>query len=418
MKRIVILFLSYTFTSYCQDTTYNHFSVDAEFGLNNPIYPMTGNYDAATLNLWHVGLGFRYAVNTKFGMRLSGGYDNFRERAGTPDFSSEYYRVSLEGVANLGNIMDFKEWTKRIGLLFHLGVGYSVLDGRLISPNHIFHGIVGFTPQIRLSQRFSINVDGSILANIYQNYTYDLLSTRDSRGIDAYLINLSVGLQYNFGRKPHADWVMTPSKNEQIENLRQRIEKLENQQRDDDGDGVVNWLDEEPGTPSGTPVDTKGRTLAPRDSDGDNIPDDVDDCPFEKGSAASKGCPERSGSLNGPDNSQEVIAMIEQSEVKFETDKAGLSPSFQQLLKAIAKVMKDNPSYKLHIMGHADDRASAEYNLNLSLERANAAKNYLVSQGISGDRVTTEGLGETKLKSPLKTVEGRAENRRVQFDVR
>lgn len=418
MKRIVILFLSYTFTSYCQDTTYNHFSVDAEFGLNNPIYPMTGGYDAATLNLWHVGLGFRYSINTKFGVRLSGGYDNFRERAGTPAFSSEYYRVSLEGVANLGNIMDFKEWTRHIGLLFHMGAGYSVLNGGSISPNHILHGIIGFTPQIKLSERFSINIDGSVLANIYQNYTYDLRTTWNGRGIDGYLINLSLGVQYNFGPKPHADWVMIQGKNEQIENLRQRVEKLENQQRDDDGDGVVNWLDEEPGTPAGTIVDTKGRTLAPRDSDGDNIPDDVDDCPFEKGSAAMKGCPERSGSLTGPNNSQEVITMIEQSEVKFETDKADLSPSFQQLLKAIAKVMKDNPSYKLHIMGHADDRASEEYNMTLSKERADAAKNYLISQGISGDRLTTEGFGETRLKSPLTTVEGRAENRRVQFDVR
>lgn len=418
MKRIVILFLSYTFTSYCQDTTYNHFSVDAEFGLNNPIYPMTANYDAATLNLWHVGLGFRYAINTKFGIRLSGGYDNFRESAGTIPFSSQYYRVSLEGVANLGNIMDFKEWTRHLGLLFHMGAGYAALDGRAISPNHILHGIIGFTPQVKLSERFSINVDASVLANIYQNYTYDLRTTWNGRGIDGYLINLSLGVQYNFGRKSHADWVMVTNKNAEIENLRQRVEKLESQQRDDDGDGVANWLDEEPATPAGTLVDTKGRTLTPRDSDGDNIPDDVDDCPFEKGSAAMKGCPERSGSSTGPNNSQEVITMIEQSEVKFETDKADLTPSYQQLLKAIAKVMKDNPSYKLHIMGHADDRASEEYNMNLSRERANATRDYLISQGISGDRVTTEGYGETKLKNQLKTVEGRAENRRVQFDVR
>ncbi|TSJ41328.1 OmpA family protein [Fluviicola chungangensis] len=417
MKHILSLFLIHTFTSYCQDTTYNHFSVDAEFGLNNPIYPMTSGYDAATLNLWHVGLGFRYAVNPKFGVRLSGGYDNFRELAGTPSFSSEYYRVSLEGVANLGNIMDFKEWTKHIGLLFHMGAGYSVLNGSSIDPNHILHGIIGFTPQVRLSPRFNLYVDGSVLANIYQNYTYDLNSTRNTHGIDAYLINLSLGVQYNFGRKEHADWVVIPENNEEIQNLRKRVEKLEEMQRDDDNDGVANWLDQEPETPAGTLVDTKGRTLAPRDSDGDNIPDDLDDCPFEKGSAAMKGCPERSGSM-APNSSKEVITMIEESEVKFETDKADLSPSFQQLLKAIAKVMKDNPSYKLHIMGHADDRASEEYNMNLSRERANAARTYLIEQGVSGDRLTTEGFGETKLKNPLRTVEARAENRRVEFDVR
>lgn len=419
MKRIVILFLSYTFTSYCQDTTYNHFSIDAEFGLNNPIHPMTGNYDAATLNLWHVGLGFRYAINTKFGVRLSGGYDQFKERAGTPPFSSEYYRVSLEGVANLGNIMDFKEWTKHIGLLFHMGAGYSVLNGSLISsPNHMLHGIIGFTPQIKLSPRFSINIDGSVLANIYQNYTYDLRTPWYGRGIDGYLINLSLGVQYNFGRKQHADWVVLPNRNAEIESLKQRVEKLENQQRDDDGDGVANWLDEEPATPPGTIVDTKGRTAAPRDSDSDNIPDDVDDCPFEKGSPEMKGCPENSAAGTSRNNSQEVIAMIEHSQVKFETDKTNLSPSYKQLLKAIATVMKDNPSYKIHITGHADDRASEEYNMTLSKNRAESAKAYLIEQGVSADRITTEGKGESAPINPLTTVEGRAENRCIEFDIR
>jgi OOP family OmpA-OmpF porin len=418
----LLLFLS---TTYGQDTTYNRFSVDAQFGLNNPLEPMSDNYDAATVNLFHVGLGFRYAINTKFGIRLGGGYDNFRELAGTPDFSSEYYRVSLEGVANLGNIMDFQTWTRRIGLLFHMGPGYSVLDGSLIAPNHMMHGIVGLTPQVRLSERFSMNVDASVIANIYQNYTYDLRSMNNSynnRGIDGYLVNLSLGLQYNFGRHArHADWAVLPNANDEIESLEQRVKRLEEQQRDDDGDGVVNWLDEEAQTPAGTLVDTKGRTLAPRDSDSDNIPDDVDDCPFEKGTPAMKGCPERAAGTAGtvsPNSSQATITLIEQSEVKFETDKSDLSPSFKQMIKGVATVMKDNPSYKLHVTGHADDRASQEYNMALSQRRADAVKAYLVEQGISGDRITTAAVGETQPKNPSTTVEARAENRRVQFDVR
>ena len=80
--------------------------------------------------------------------------------------------------------------------------------------------------------------------------------------------------------------------------------------------------------------------------------------------------------------------------------------------------MTDNPSFKLHITGHADDRASEEYNMTLSQQRAEAAKAYLIEQGVSGDRLTTEGKGETQLKNPLRTVEARAENRRVEFDVR
>lgn len=423
MKYIVTLFLVFTLTTtYCQDTTYNRFSMDVQFGLNNPIEPVTANYDAATLNLFHVGLGFRYAVNTKFGLRLSGGYDNFRERAGTPDFSSEYYRASLEAVLNLGNMMDFQTWTRRIGLLYHFGAGYSVLNGSLIDPNHMMHGIIGLTPQVRLSERVSMYVDATVIANIYQRYTYDLRTITNNHGIDGYLINLSLGFQFNFGRHAqHADWVVIPDKNAEIQSLQRRVDQLEQQQRDDDGDGVVNWLDEEPGTAPGTVVDTKGRTAAPRDSDGDNIPDDIDDCPFEKGSPAMKGCPEGTGAGTGGtsrNSSDATIALIEQSEIKFVTDKADLSPSFKQMLQGIATVMKDNPSYQLNVIGHADDRASEEYNMELSQRRADAARNYLIELGISQDRITTTALGETQLKNPARTVEARAENRRVQFDIR
>lgn len=77
-----------------------------------------------------------------------------------------------------------------------------------------------------------------------------------------------------------------------------------------------------------------------------------------------------------------------------------------------------NPSYKLHLIGHADDRATQEYNKTLSENRAEAVKAYLVETGISGDRITTSGVGETQPKNPSSTVEARAENRRVQFDVR
>lgn len=416
---LTLVFLISLTSAFCQDTTYNRFSVDAQFGLNNPVEPMTSNYDAATLNLYHIGLGFRYAVNTKFGLRLGGGYDNFREAEGTPDFSSEYYRVSLEGVANLGNIMDFQTWTRRIGLLLHFGPGYSVLNGANIDPNHMMHLSMGLTPQVRLSERFSMYIDASAVANIYQNYTYDLRTPVTERGIDGWLVNTSLGLQYNFGRHArHADWAVLPDPNAEIEVLRDRIRKMEEQQRDDDGDGVANWLDEEPGTPAGTAVDTKGRTLAPRDSDSDNIPDDVDDCPFEKGTPATKGCPDRASGNGSANSSAGTIAMIEQSEVKFETDKSELSASFKQMLGGVATIMKDNPSYKLNVTGHADDRASEAYNMALSQRRADAVKSYLVSQGVSSDRITTTAMGESQPKIKATTVEARAENRRVQFDIR
>jgi outer membrane protein OmpA-like peptidoglycan-associated protein len=88
------------------------------------------------------------------------------------------------------------------------------------------------------------------------------------------------------------------------------------------------------------------------------------------------------------------------------------------MLQGIATVMKENPSYKLNVTGHADDRASDAYNMALSQRRADAVRNYLISQGISGDRITTTAMGERQPKVKATTVEARAENRRVQFDIR
>ncbi len=395
--------LSFCF-AFGQDTTYNRFSVDAQFGLNNPVEPMAAEYDAATLNLFHVGLGFRYAFNTKFGLRLGGGYDQFQERAGTPEFSTDYYRVSLEGVANLGNIMDFQSWTRRIGLLLHAGPGYSILNGDEMDANHILHGSIGLTPQVRLSERWNLYLDATTIVHIYQEYTYDQTERNLNRGVDGYLVNLSLGLQYNFGRNErHADWAVLADKDDHEDDIRMlqdRVSRLENDLKDDDGDGVANYLDQEPGTPPGTKVDTKGRTI-----------EDDDEQILGTGSTTVTPL---SGTGTG---SAAMIAMVEQSEVKFETDKSDLSPSFKQMINSVATVMKDNPSYKLNITGHADDRASDEYNMDLSQRRADAVRAYLISQGVSGDRITTTAKGESQPKVNATTVEARAENRRVQFDI-
>jgi len=406
-----------------EDTLYNRLSVDAQLGVNNPISPMAPGYDAATFNFFHAGIGVRYALTTRFGLRLGGGYDHFQNRPGALDFNSDYYRVSLEGVVNIGNILNFDNWTRRLGLLMHAGLGYSALNGQQFGTNNMMHGIIGITPQIRLTERWNLYLDGSVLAHVYQQYTYDMTERYSNPGIDGYLYNLSLGVQYNIGRHArHADWASVNSTRENIELLKERMNRLEQNQLDNDGDGVPNYLDEEPGTPTGSTVDTKGRTVVQeaKDSDSDNIPDDVDDCPFEKGTPAMRGCPERTGNTIGGNGSSSAstIALIENSEVKFETDRADLSPSFKEMLDGIAMTMKDNPSYNLNVTGHADDRASEEYNMNLSQERANAVKAYLVSKGIAASRVTTTAVGETQPKNPLHTVEARAENRRVQFDVK
>lgn len=104
--------------------------------------------------------------------------------------------------------------------------------------------------------------------------------------------------------------------------------------------------------------------------------------------------------------------------VYFEIDQADLSEDALKQLKTIAKYMKSNKDLKLELAGHTDDTGSHAYNLQLSEKRAEAVYTYLVSNGISPDRLALRAFGN---KMPFATnddeKEGRELNRRVEFNL-
>lgn len=104
--------------------------------------------------------------------------------------------------------------------------------------------------------------------------------------------------------------------------------------------------------------------------------------------------------------------------VKFKTDSDELLIESLPKLDAVAEVMKHHPEIKLIIDGYTDNTGASEYNHSLSLKRANAAKNRLVIvDGVAADRITTHGYGEERPIATNDTPEGRATNRRIEFNV-
>jgi len=79
--------------------------------------------------------------------------------------------------------------------------------------------------------------------------------------------------------------------------------------------------------------------------------------------------------------------------------------------------MNENPTLKLKIEGHTDNAGNDDANMKLSEDRAEAVKTYLVSKGISADRITAEGFGETMPIADNGTAAGRTKNRRVEIKV-
>ena len=101
--------------------------------------------------------------------------------------------------------------------------------------------------------------------------------------------------------------------------------------------------------------------------------------------------------------------------INFDVDKATIKPESMGTLNMIVGVMKDNPDIKFEIDGHTDNSGEAAHNLTLSQQRADAVKTQLVSMGIDASRLTTKGFGDTKPISDNSTLEGKANNRRVEF---
>ena len=93
-----------------------------------------------------------------------------------------------------------------------------------------------------------------------------------------------------------------------------------------------------------------------------------------------------------------LLARIE--DAYYDYDKANLRPDAIKALQAdsteLRDILKDYPAYKLSIEGHCDERGSAEYNMALGQQRADAAKAYLVQVGIPSDQLATVSYGKEK----------------------
>lgn len=103
--------------------------------------------------------------------------------------------------------------------------------------------------------------------------------------------------------------------------------------------------------------------------------------------------------------------------VRFKFDSDELTPLAKVTLDNVANTLNKYPDQKIEILGHTDNIGTDEYNLDLSKRRAISVKNYLVSQGVEGNRLFTGGCGERKPVADNSTEVGRSINRRIEFSL-
>jgi len=102
-------------------------------------------------------------------------------------------------------------------------------------------------------------------------------------------------------------------------------------------------------------------------------------------------------------------------DVFFDYDRYDLRGDAREVLRANADWLKKNPSAKIEIEGHCDERGTSEYNLALGAKRAQSAKDYLATLGIAGDRLSTISYGEEIPVCKQLTDDCWRQNRRARF---
>ncbi len=111
-------------------------------------------------------------------------------------------------------------------------------------------------------------------------------------------------------------------------------------------------------------------------------------------------------------------SITEKDKIYFEFNSTNIDKASLIILDKFAKYLQYNPTIKLKLTGHTDSSGPEDFNLKLSLQRANKVKNYLVQKyKIDPHRIKTEGKGEAQLAFPENTPQNRSKNRRVEAEI-
>ncbi|WP_075351766.1 OmpA family protein [Algoriphagus marinus] len=406
---------------------FDKWSLEVGGGFNKPMAPLGPDFLSPTLNLGHIEFGARYMFNEKFGLKLDYGFGSMREAQGNDSqslpFDTKYFRMNLQGVANIGRIMNFESFTRSFGLLLHGGAGI----GRVNPEENLFNDfdddvytiMFGLTPQLKLSKNIALVGDISTVLNGRQTVTWDgSTAIRPSTDNGFYGANGTwwtgtLGLQFYLGKsEEHADWFIAADKYATKEELATQINGIKDMLKDSDGDGVPDYLDKEPNTPAGARVNSSGMTM---DSDGDGTPDHMDKCPFLPGPASTGGCPV-----------EEIVEQVDffrkalndgyvNVYYAFDSDKPlGYSTSAANY---VSNFLKKNPGVSVEVKGYADELGPEDYNMKLSERRAKAVYDLLIASGVDASRISYKGYGEDT-SVDKSSADARQMARRASFEVK
>jgi outer membrane protein OmpA-like peptidoglycan-associated protein len=194
---------------------------------------------------------------------------------------------------------------------------------------------------------------------------------------------------------------------------------------DRDGDGVADIDDRCPDDAGGP------GSSGCSDRDGDGLTDAEDACPDEAGKKQAKGCPDSDGDglIDKRDLCPDIPGTVEHQGcvpkqplnlglIAFRHKTSELTDDAMRALDRIGAALQERPDVRIRIIGHTDSLGKERNNVHLSQERAVAVRTYLNEKGgVALERMETEGRGSAEPRGSNRTSEGRAQNRRIEFEV-
>ena len=392
---------------------YNRWSVEFDLGQSKGAKPYTDGYYASDADKFlggfqinHYGLGLRYMLNPKFGLKGRFAYDDIKNLNSSESlpFKLQHLQFSFEAVVNAIRLFDIQDNAGRMGLLFHFGIQASQMSpisnegtdglGTTINVNkgkkELNGGlVVGLTPSVRVFNNLSLFLDIAINSNIRQHFNWDGASYSErNNNLTGSLFTTSFGLTYSFGKaKIHGDWAIIKEMNDKrIDSLNNRIGEIEELMNDSDKDGVPDYLDAEQNSISGVAVDTKGRMV---DKNSNGVPDELEK--YVNNSITSNN---DATAIIAKENA--VLQLINDGYIAayFETTKATPNNASASNIGFILNYLKNNPGKNVEIAGYADETGKTESNNKLANDRAQNVKSILVKAGISESRITIMSRGE------------------------
>jgi len=183
---------------------------------------------------------------------------------------------------------------------------------------------------------------------------------------------------------------------------------------DNDRDGILDAKDGAPNQAEDVDGYQDQDGVPDADNDGDGILDAQDKCPDQaetvNGFEDNDGCPDKK-----PEVVIERAAPIVLEGVNFKTGSAVLTAGAKEVLDKVVRTLVDYPVMKLQVSGFTDNVGGKKANTKLSLRRAESVKAYMVSKGVTADRIESKGFGPENPVAANDTAEGRARNRRIEF---